>query len=212
MHQHRHHAGHDPGLEDHAPVDFPHNRIIDDLPLTVLIDLALLFPDFVLRPNTTRIAEHLPHTEEDHRLEGAHQLFLDVIDLIPDHAPELLVVILEAAKSYYDQLHIHPIQTSSPHLMLMTPGANGTTVTTLTTTITAQIDPNPLQDHHHLNHPQTHQHTQQHHLEPWPFVSRTVTAKTQMQPKHFLSQNSTRMTSNSANLLRRPMIHFVYDA
>ena len=212
MLQHRHHADHDPGPEDHAPVDLPHNRIIVDLPLTVLFDLALPFLDSGLRQNTTRIAEHLLHTEEDHRQDDALQRFLDVTDLIPDHAPELLVVIPEAVKSYYDQLHVHPIQISSPHLMLMTPGANGTTATTLTTTITAPLDPNLPQDHHHLNHPQTHQHTQQHHLEPWPFVSLTVTAKTQMQPKHFQSQNSTRMTSNSANLLRRPMIHFVYDA
>jgi hypothetical protein len=96
--------------------------------------------------------------------------------------------------------------------MLMTPGANGTTVTTPTTTITAQLDPDLPQDHHHLNHPPTHQHTQQHHSEPLPFVSLTVTAKTQMQPKRFPFQNLTRMTSNSANWLRRPMIHFGYDA
>ena len=144
--------------------------------------------------------------------DGAHQLLIDVIDLIPDHAPELLVAIPEAVKSYYEPATRPSNPTSFPHLMLMTPGANGTTVTILTTTITAQIDPDLLRDHHHLIHHQTHQHTQQHHLEPWPSVSRTVTAKTQMQPKHFQSQNSTRMTSNSANLLRRPMIHFVYDA
>ena len=44
------------------------------------------------------------------------------------------------------------------------------------------------------------------------FVSLTVTAKTQMQPKLFQSQNLTRMTSTSAKWLRRPMIHFGYDA
>ena len=210
--QHRHHADHDPGLEDHTPADLPHNHTIADILLTVLFDLALPFLDFGLRQNTTRTAGHLLHTEEDHRQDGALQRFLDVIDLTPDHAPKLLVVIPEAAKSYYDQLHVHPIQPSSPHLMLMTPGANGTTVTTPTTTITAQLDPDLPQDHHHLNHPSTHQHTQQHHSEPLPFVSLTVTAKTQMQPKRFPFQNLTRMTSNSANWLRRPMIHFGYDA
>ena len=55
MLQHRHHADHDPGPEDHAPVDLPHHRIIVDLPLTVLFDLALPFLDFGLRQNTTRI-------------------------------------------------------------------------------------------------------------------------------------------------------------
>ena len=59
--------------------------------------------------------------------------------------------------------------------MLMTPGARGTTATILTTTITAQLDPDLLWDHHHLIHHQIHQHTQQHHLEPWPSVFRTVT-------------------------------------
>ena len=213
LHQHRHHADHDPGLEDHAPVDHLLNLITDDIPLTVRIDLVLPFPDIVLRPNMTRIAEHLPHTDEDHHPDGVHQLLIDVIVLILDHAPDLLVAIPEAEKSSYDQPYVQPIQTSFLHLTLMTPGASGATAIILTNTITAQIGPYPLQDHHHHPiHHQTHQHTQQHHLEPWPFVSRTETAKTQMQLRHFPSQSSTRMTSNSARWLRLPMIHFVYDA
>ena len=212
IYQHRHHADHDPGLEDHAPVDHLHSLITDDLPLTVRIDLVLPFLDIALRQNMTKIAEHLPHTDDDHHPDGAHQQLIDVIDLILHHAPELLVAIPEAEESSYDQPYIQPIQASFLHLMLMTPGASGTTAIILTNTITAQIDPDPLQDHQHPIHHQIHQHTQQHHLEPWPFVSRTVTAKTQMQLRHFQSQSSTRMTSNSARWLRLPKIHFVYDA
>ena len=99
------------------------------------------FHDFGLQRNTTKTAELLLHTEEDHRQDAALQWFLAVIDLTLDHAPEPLVVIPEAAKSYYDQLLVHPIQPSSPHRMLMTPGANGTTVTIPTTTTTTQLDP-----------------------------------------------------------------------
>ena len=180
MLQHRQHADHDPGLQDHAPVDLLHNHIIVDILLAVPFDLVLPFHDFGLQRNTTKTAELLLHTEEDHRQDAALQWFLAVIDLTLDHAPEPLVVIPEAAKSYYDQLLVHPIQPSSPHRMLMTPGANGTTVTIPTTTTTTQLDPLlPLDHHHHLNHLPTQQHTQQHHSEPLPFVSLTVTAKTQ---------------------------------
>ena len=179
MLQRRNRIDHDPGLQDPVLVDLLHNHIIVDILLAVLFDLVLPFLDFGLPRNTTRTAELLLHTDDDHRQDAALPWFLDVIDLTQNHVPRHLVVAPEAAKSYYDQLHAHPIRPTSPHLMLMTPGANGTTVTTPTTTITAQLDPVLPQDHHHLNHPPTHQHTQQHHSEPLPFVSLTVTAKTQ---------------------------------
>ena len=178
MLQHRQRTDHDPGLHDHALVDLLHNHIIVDILLAVLFDLVLPFLDFGLPRNTTRTAELLLHTDDDHRQDAALPWFLDVIDLTPDHAQEPLVVVPEAAKSSYDLLHAHPIRPTSPHLMLMTPGANGTTVTTPTTTITALLDPTLPPDHHHLNHPPTHHHNPQHHLEPWPSASLTVTAKT----------------------------------
>ena len=178
MLQHRQRTDHDPGLHDHALVDLLHNHIIVDILLAVLFDLVLPFLDFGLPRNTTRTAELLLHTDDDHRQDAALPWFLDVIDLTPDHVPKPLIIVPAAAKSYYDQLHAHPIRPTSPHLMLMTPGANGTTVTTPTTTITALLDPTLPPDHHHLNHPPTHHHNPQHHLEPWPSASLTVTAKT----------------------------------
>ena len=110
----------------------------------------------------TKVAEHLPLTDDDHHPDDAHQQIIDVIGLILHLAPELLVAIPVAVQSY-DQPHVRPIQASFPHLMLMTPGALGTTATILPTTITAQLDPDLLWDHHHLIHHQLHQHTQQHH-------------------------------------------------
>ena len=142
MLQHRQRTDHDPGLRDHAPVDPLHNHIIIDILLAVLYDLVLPFLDFGHPRNTTRTAELLLHTDEDHRQDAALPWFLDVIDLTQDHVPRHLVVALEAAKSYYDQLHAHPIRPTSPLLMLMTPGANGTIVTTPTTTITNTTRPN----------------------------------------------------------------------
>ena len=200
IHQHRHHADHDPGLEDHAPVDQLHIPIADHLP----------FPAH--RPSMTKVAEHLPLTDDDHHPDDAHQQIIDVIVLILHLAPELLVAIPEAVKSSYDQPHVRPIQASFPHLMLMTLGAIGTTATILQTTIAAPLDPDPLWDHHHLIHHQIHQQKQQHHLEPWPSVYRTVTVKPQMQRRLSQFPNSTKMTSNSVNLWKRPMIHTVYDA
>ena len=105
--------------------------ITDHLPLTVRIDLVLPFLDIAPRPNMTKIAEHLPLTDDDHHPDDAHQQLIDVIDLILHLAPELLVAIPEAVKSYYDQPHVRPIQASFPHLMLMTLGAIGTTATIL---------------------------------------------------------------------------------
>ena len=125
-----------------------------------------------------KIAQHLPLTHDGHHPDDAHQQVIDVIGLILRLAPELLFVILEAVKLYYDQPHVCRIQTSSPHRMLMTLGAIGTTATIQQTTIVALLDPDPLWDHHRLTHHQTHQQTQQHHLEPWPSVYLMVTAKT----------------------------------
>ena len=212
MLQHRQRTDHDPGLHDHALVDLLHNHIIVDILLAVMFDLVLPFLDFGLPRSTTSTAELLLHTDDDHRQDAAPPWFLDVIDLTPDHVPTPLVDVPAAAKSYYDQLHAHPIRPTSPHLMLMTPGANGTTVTTPTTTITALLDPTLPPDHHHLNHPPTHHHNPQHHLEPWPSASLTVTAKTPRWQIHFRSQNLTRMTSTSVKWLRRPMIHSGYVA
>ena len=175
---HRQRTDHDPGLHDHALVDLRHNHIIVDILLAVLFDLFLPFLDFGHPRNTTRTAELLLHIDDDHRQDAALPWFLDVIDLTPDHAPRRLVVAPEAAKSYYDRLHAQPIRPTSPHLMLMTPGANGTTVTTPTTTITALHDPTLPPVHHHLNHLPTHNPTPQHHLEPLPSASLTATAKT----------------------------------
>ena len=94
----------------------------------------------------------------------------------------------------------------------MTLGANGTTATILQTTIAAPLDLDPLLDHHHLIHHQIHQQKQQHQLEPCPFVYLTVKVKTRMQRRLSLFPNSTKMTSNSVNLWKLPMIHIVYDA
>ena len=171
MLQRRHRTDHDPGLQDPAPADLLHNHIIVDILLAVLSDLVRPFLDFGLPRNTTRIAELLLHIDDDHHQDAALPWFLDVIDLTPDHAQEPLVVVPEAAKSSYDLLHAHPIRPTSPHLMLMTPGANGTTVTTPTTTITTMLDPTLPPAHHHLNHLPTHHYLPQHHLEPWPSAS-----------------------------------------
>ena len=80
--------------------------------------------------------------------------------------PRVLFVILEAMRLYYDQQHVLRIRISFPHQMLMTLGAIGPTATIQQTTIATPPDPDPLWDHHLLNHHQTHLHTQQHHLKP----------------------------------------------
>ena len=129
----------------------------------------------------------------------------------PRPRSELLAATRVAVQSC-DQPHVRPIQASFLHLMLMTLGANGTTATTLQTTIAAPLDLDPLLDHHHLIHHQIHQQKQQHQLEPCPFVYLTVKVKTRMQRRLFLFPNSTKMTSNSVNLWKLPMIHIVYDA
>ena len=178
MLHHRQRTDHDPGLRDHAPVDPLHNHIVIDILPDVLYDLVLPFLVFGHLRNTTRTAELLLHTDEDHRQDAALPWFLDVIDLTQDHVPKHLVADPEAAKSYFDQLHAHPIRPTSPLPMLMTPGANGTIATTPTTTITTLLDPTLLPIHHHLNHLPTHHRTPQHHLEPCPSASLTATAKT----------------------------------
>ena len=124
-----HDPGLDPGLRDHAPVDPLHNHIVIDILPDVLYDLVLPFLVFGHLRNMTRTAELLLHTDEDHRQDAALLWFLDVIDLTQDHVPRHLVVDPEAAKSYSDQLHAHPIRPTSPLLTLMTPGANGTIAT-----------------------------------------------------------------------------------
>ena len=189
IHQHRHHADHDPGLEDHAPIDHLHTLITDHLPFTA--HLVLLFLDIAPRPNMTKAAEPLPLTGDDHHPDDAHLQIIDVTGLLLDLDPELLAATRVAVQSC-DQPHDRPIQASFLHLMLMTLGANGTTAIILQTTIAAPLDLDPLLDHHHLIHHQIHQQKQQHQLEPCPFVYLTVKVKTRMQRRLSLFPNLTK--------------------
>ena len=178
MLHHRQRTDHDPGLRDHAPVDPLHNHIIVDI-----------LPRRAVRPRSPlpRFRSSTKHdkdrrTPSPYRRRSPPRRRSPVVPRRhrshPRPRSRHLVVVPEAAKSYYDQLHAHPIRPTSPHLMLMTPGANGTTVTTPTTTITALLDPTLPPVHHHLNHLPTHHPTPQHHLEPCPSASLTATAKT----------------------------------
>jgi len=175
-------------------------------------DLVLLFLDIDPQPNIPKIAEHLPLTDDGHHPDDAHQQVIDVIGQILRLAPELLFVILEAMRLYYDQQHVLRIRISFPHQMLMTLGAIGPTATIRQTTIVTPPDPDPLWDHHLLIHHQTHQYTQQHHLEPWLSVYLMVTAKPQMQQKHFQFHTSTKMISKSTNFSRLLKTHNEHDA
>ena len=210
--RHHHREDPDPGLEDHAPYDPLHILIADHLLIAVQTDLVLLFLDIDPQPNIPKIAEHLPLTDDGHRQDDAHQQVIDVLGPILRLVPELLFVLLEAMRLYYDQQHVLRIRISFPHQMLMTLGAIGPTATIQQTTIVTPPDPDPLWDHHLLIHHQTHLHTQQHHLEPWLSVYLMVTAKPQMQPKHFQFHTSTKKTLKSTNFSRLLMTHNEYDA
>ena len=91
----------------------------------------------------TKAAEPLLLTDDDHHPDDAHLQIIDVTGLILQLVPELLVATRVVGRSY-DQPHARAIQASFLHLMLMTPGANGTTATILQTTIPAQLDLDPL--------------------------------------------------------------------
>ena len=177
MLHHHQRADHDPGLQDHVPVDLRHDHIIIAILPNVQYDLVLLFLVFGHLRNTPRTAEPRLHTDEGHRQDAALPWFLDVIDLTQDHVPRHHVTDPEAVKSYFDQLHTHPIRPTSPLPTLMTPGAHGTTATTPTTTTTTLLDPTLLPIHHHQNHLPTHQPTLQHHLALFPSASPTATVK-----------------------------------
>ena len=156
---HHQHADHDPGLQDHVPIDLLDIPITIANLLNVQLDLVLLFLVIDHPQNTPRTAEPHPHTDEDHHHDDALRWFLDVIDLTHAHAPRHHVTDPEAVKSYFDQLQTHPIRPTSPLPTLMTPGAHGTTAITPTTTTTTLLDPTLLPIHRHLNqlhHPPAH--------------------------------------------------------
>ena len=88
MLHHHQRADHDPGLQDHVPVDLLYNHITIAILPNVRYDLVLLFLVFGHLRNTPRTAEPRLHTDEDHHQDAALPWFLDVVDLTHDLVPK----------------------------------------------------------------------------------------------------------------------------